>query len=446
MSEEKQIKEIARLSRRAFLKYSGMGLVASTVIGMVPDIPVMGRVGWKAYAQSQKKISDEWWQVASKYGKPTGKYGPVGSPVTLTIGYQPYMAGVWTSAVNKQAQLLEKYLPMGSKVVWFRAMTGPLINNNMLVGKNQFGYMVETPATRTGDTVPCDLIACTGYDVGEFYSFIVRSELLTEGKVKEHKDLENMPIACTSGTFLQRGAIAWARYHNLKPSKFLDLGADVVFANLMSKNLAASSGCEPFNSIWEERGIVKIFFTGQDIPCTCEQYYPQAAKHSFRSVGTLISIFDFLRDRPDVIGAYLKAEEESRDMLTHDPDLAAYHISTDIADFPPHIIRHVLDMFVWDGRITPECRNHLKGVARMWREIGVLRGERSKDPDKFIDEWADDRYLRLAIKEMKAKGQWTSDNLPGFPKEIRPDQLKRHSWKRYKDIKLEGKPWKPTKV
>jgi NitT/TauT family transport system substrate-binding protein len=446
MSKEKQIKEIVRLSRRSFLKYSGMGLVASTVIGMVPDIPITGQVGWKAYAQSQKKISDEWWQVASKYGNPTGKYGNVGSPVTLTIGYQPYIGAIWTSTVNKQAQLLESYLPKGSKVVWFRALAGPLINNNMLAGKNQFGYMVETPALRTGDTVPCDLIACTGYDVGESNGMVVRSDLLTEGKVKEHKDLENLPIGVTFGTVLHRMAISWARHNNLKPSNFLDQGPDIIIANLMSKNVAAAFGVEPYNSMIEERGVVKIFLTGQDIPCNCEQYYPQAAKHSFRSVGTLMSIFDLLRDRPDIISAYLKAEEESRDMLTNDPDLAAYYISTDIPDFTPPMVRHVVDMFVWDGRITAESRNHIKAIARMWRELGILRGERSKDPDKFVDEWADDRYLRLAIKEMKAKGQWTSDKQPGFPKEIRPDQNKRHSWKRYKDIKLEGKPWKPTKV
>jgi hypothetical protein len=47
---------------------------------------------------------------------------------------------------------------------------------------------------------------------------------------------------------------------------------------------------------------------------------------------------------------------------------------------------------------------------------------------------------------MKAKGQWTSDNLPGFPKEARPDQLKRHSWKNYEKIELKEKPWKASKA
>ena len=153
----------------------------------------------------------------------------------------------------------------------------------------------------------------------------------------------------------------------------------------------------------------------------------------------------WLRDRPDIMGAFLKAEEECRDMLMNDRDLAAYYIHTDVTEVHPAVVRVNLDMMVWDGRITPECRNHLKGVARLWKEIGILRSDRTKDTDKYIDEWADDRFLRLAIKEMKGK-QWTSEKLPGFPKEARPDQLKRHSWKDYEKIELKEKPWKPSKA
>jgi NitT/TauT family transport system substrate-binding protein len=445
MANEKDIKETAKITRRAFLKYSAAGLALPTVIGMVPDNPITGSVGWRAYAQSQGKLSAEWWQAASKYGKPEGKFGKVGDPVTLTIGYQPYCTPYWTSSINKQAQIWAKYLPRGSKLVWFRSLSGPLINNNMYAGKNQFGYMAETPALRSGDTVKCDMVSVTGYDFGETGSVCVRNDLIKDGKVKTAKDLDGEKIGTPFGSYSHRHALTWAYQNNIKPN-FLDQSIELEVTNLRSGNISAAITWEPYPSWLEQREISDRWITGMDMPCTCDKYYPQAAKHTYRVVGSTLAIFDWLRDRPDIMGAYLKSEEECRDMLMNDLDLAAYYIHTDITEVLPAVLRSNLDMMIWDGRITPECRNHLKGVARMWREINILRSDRSKDPDKYIDEWADDRFLRLAIKEMKAKGQWTSDKLPGFPKEARPDQLKRHSWKTYEKIELKEKPWKANKA
>ncbi len=229
-------------------------------------------------------------------------------------------------------------------------------------------------------------------------------------------------------------------------TNILDQSTELQITNLRAQNIAAAVTWEPYPSWLEQRGIAKRWVTGQDMACTCKKYYPEAVAHSFRVVGTLLAIHEWLRDRPDIILAFLKAEEESRDLLMNNRDLAAYYVSTDISEIPPAVTRVVLEMMVWDGRITPECRKHLKAVARMWKEIDIIRSDRTKDPDKFVDEWADDKYLRVAIKELKAKGQWTSENLPGFPEAARPDQLKTHSWKTYENLELREKPWTPTKV
>lgn len=182
------------LSRRAFLQYAGAGLAGATVLGLVPN-PVGGR----AYAQSENKVSDEWLKLASRYGAPTGKFGKIGDPVTLTVGYQPYGTIHWTAVVNKQAQLLQKYLPPGSRVVWFRALSGPLINQNLQAGKNQFGYMSDTPALTAGDKFPSDLVAASGYDVGEFGSLCVPTALADS--IKSPKDLEGQQVYTAFGSF-----------------------------------------------------------------------------------------------------------------------------------------------------------------------------------------------------------------------------------------------------
>jgi NitT/TauT family transport system substrate-binding protein len=89
-------------------------------------------------------------------------------------------------------------------------------------------------------------------------------------------------------------------------------------------------------------------------------------------------------------------------------------------------------------------KEHLEGCAKIWKDQGLLKESRSQNTSKYVQEWADDRFLQYAIAEMKAQGQWTSDELPGFPLAVHPNQLKRHSWEDYKEAKLTLKPWQPT--
>jgi hypothetical protein len=144
--------------------------------------------------------------------------------------------------------------------------------------------------------------------------------------------------------------------------------------------------------------------------------------------------------------AYLKAEEEARDMWVNDIDLAAYHSWSDIPEFPQSVVRMTMEMNTPDGRVTANTKEHLKGIARQWRSIKVLTSEKSKDPDKFIDDWIDDRFYKLALKELKAQGLWTSEKLPGFPVKHRPGQDKRHNLKDFANVKLKPKEWMPTKA
>jgi NitT/TauT family transport system substrate-binding protein len=429
-SQDKSVAMTLQLTRRAFLKYASASTLLPTVLGMVPSL-----VSTRAYAQAEKQISDEWLEIASKYGKPTGKFGKIGDPVVLTIGYQPYCTPYWTSSVNKQAKIWAKYLPKGSKVLWFRALSGPLINNNMTSGRNQFGYMAETPALRAGDMVKCDMVAVTGYDLGETGSICVPNALLTTGKLKSAQDLTDKKIGTPFGSYSHRQILTWAEQNQVKP-KLINQSIEQQMTYLKANRIWAGALWEPYPQWLEQRGIATRWVTGQDMPCTCTQYNPQAVKHNFRVVGSTLAIHDWLRERPDIIIAYLKSEEEARALLTQQPDLAAYYVWSDIAEIPPSVIRVTLDMMVWDGRITAEVKQHLKGCARMWRKQQILTQPRTQDPDQYIDEWADDRYLQLAIQELQAQKLWTSATLPGFPKEIHAEQLQRHSWKTYENIRL----------
>jgi NitT/TauT family transport system substrate-binding protein len=430
------MKEELEASRRTFLNYVG----ASTLLSILPN-PVTG----KAYAASEKNISEEWLALARKYGEPTGKFGKIGEPVTLNIGYIPYTSIFWVSTINKQAQILEKYLLRGSKVVWFKALSGPPIIKNMEAGKNQFAYMADAPALVAGDKVSCSCIGITSYTMGEIGSLCISKKYLESGEIKEPKDLDGKKIAISFGSFSHRQILTLMKEYQIKPI-LENQTVDQQMISLANGNVHIVLIGEPYASWLEQRGIIKRWLLGREIPNTSKFYFPELKTDQFQIAGATLAIHDWIRERPDIIRAYLKAEEECRDMLNHDPDLAAYFIWMDISEVPPAIVRNALDMLVWDGRINGEMKKHLKACARMWREEAFLKSPRSENPDQYVEEWVDDRMLRLAMKELEVEGFWTSDRLTGFPNPIKPEQHQRHDWKKYENIILETKPWKPTKI
>ncbi|MEO5329675.1 MAG: hypothetical protein H7829_15705 [Magnetococcus sp. THC-1_WYH] len=428
-------------TRRHFLKSSlTAGIVLPTVLGMLPN-PVGGR----AMAQSETGVAKEWLELAARLGEPTGKFGRIGDPVTLTVGYQPYCTPYWTSTVNKQAELWAKYLPKGSRVLWFRALSGPLINNNMNAGINQFGYMAETPALKSGDLVACDMVAATGYDSGETGAIVVRNNLLDAGKVTSPMDLKGKPFGTPFGSYSHRQLLTWAEQNGVT-LEMRDRSIELQMGQLKQDILWGGTLWEPYPSWMEYRKLAKRWVTGLEMPCTCSTTNKDAVQHTFRVVGATLALRDWLRERPDILAGYLKSEEESRDLLTHNPDLAAYHIWSDIPEVPPSVIRSSLDMMIWDGRMTPEVRAHIKGCARMWRTIGQLKNDRTRNPDTYVDEWTQGGFLDLAIKELQSEGRWTSASQPGFPKLLRDEQQKRHDWSRYANIQVHKASWSPTRM
>jgi NitT/TauT family transport system substrate-binding protein len=400
-------------------------------------------VSGRAYAQSEKYITSELLQLSAKYGTPSGKFGKIGEPVTLTVGYQPYWTAAWVSSVNKQAKIWAKYLPQGSNIIWIRATSGPVVNQRLYNGKNQLGYMADSPGLSAGELVPCDMIAATGYDIGETCSLCVCSDLLDRRIVRKPIDLDKQRISTAIGSYAHRYILTWSDLHQVNPKLLSHQSNKHQMYALKKQNVWASATWEPFAQWLEIQGVARRWVTGQDMACTCKRYFPEVT-HNFRGVCAVIGIHDWLRERPDIIVAYLKAEEECRDMLVHAPDLAAYHIWRDIPELPAAAVRASIDMMVWDGRINAKMKEHLEGCAKIWKDQGLLKESRSQNTSKYVQEWADDRFLQYAIAEMKAQGQWTSDELPGFPLAVHPNQLKRHSWEDYKEAKLTLKPWQPT--
>ncbi|MBT9167081.1 MAG: hypothetical protein DDT19_00405 [Syntrophomonadaceae bacterium] len=427
------------LTRRDFVKAALATGIAGAVVMMEPFPYQRG-----TYA-AEKKLPHEYWEIASRYGEPRGEFGKVGEPVTLTVGYQPYCLQCQTANISKMARLWVKHFPKGSRVEWFRALSGPLINNNMLAGKNMFGYMCDTPGLRAMDTVPV-VTGCTGgYDTGEHGCMVVRKDLWDAGKVKSPKDLDGAKIGVPIGSFSHRHALDIIDEFKIRP-RLLDQSTELQVTHMRAKNIEACVTWEPYPSYLDYLGLGHRLITGLEMKCTCGKFYPVKVPHNWTTMNTTLMIFTWLRDRPDVMVAYLKAEEEARDMWVNDIDLATYYSWADIPEFPQPVVRASMEMNIPDGRATENTREHLKGIARQWRALGILTGEKSRVPEELVDNWVDDRFYKLALKEFKAAGFWTSEKLPGFPAKHRPGQDKRHDWRDFAKVELKPKEWKQTKV
>jgi len=433
------------------------------VLVFVGPLAFAGKEGEKEGVTAAGKLPDRYWEVASKYGKPKGKYGTPGEPITLTVGYQPYCTPYWTSTIVKQAELWRKYLPEGSKVIWFRSLSGPLINVNMVAGKNQIGYMAMTPGIRSLDTVPCDMTEMTGYDNGETGGAAVRWELWEKGIVKEPKDMEGRKNGTPFGSYSHRHTLTFQDEFGVEMKNF-DMSIELEVTNLKAGNIDVLFSWQPYPMWVEYQKIGKVMWTGASHPSTRKKWYPESYEKwptSFRVTGCMLMIHDILRDRPDVAVAWHKAEEEAREILNNQKDFAAYLVWTDISEVPPEVIRANLDMMTWDGRITDKVREKLLAMVRQWRApkseggAGILSEPRSKDLDAFVAEACDDSYLRIAIDELKAEGRWTSDLMPGFPTFINPEfdvdkfaggKGRNASWEDYgEDYEPQFITWEPGK-
>ena len=63
-----------------------------------------------------------------------------GDPANITVNLFLGWTGAWDSVVMKQANLLEQWLPKGSKVEWKRNLQGPPVVTDLLANKQNIAY------------------------------------------------------------------------------------------------------------------------------------------------------------------------------------------------------------------------------------------------------------------------------------------------------------------
>lgn len=452
MTDESNESAVERkISRKDFLK-----IAAGTGLGVMAMA-----IGGSSFFHSTTDTKSQPFTPNSANAQ--GKYGAVGSPANLTIGYLPYASDILTANLIKQAGLWEPYLPAGSKVNWLNFLGGTLVTNNMLADKVQIGYMGDAPSYRCLDILDSKVICMGSYEEGltgeaAMKKFgepksLLQSIVVRPAAAEKYKAVENLngaKIGVPLGSIGHKQAITleqdgWEltdvpnqiaqapagdrilypisgdrtaeksvgqliKFSGKKPGvkygQVLDINTEIQMAQLRAGTIDLVCTWEPYVLWMEQRGMGKRLFTSTDTLCQC-----RTGTH-FHVSSPIVARNDFIKARPDIIEGYLQAEEDAKEMISKDPDRSAELIHKEIPEVPLDILKKDVRMMIYDGRIHPEMLDHHRRSAKLWQDLKIFRGERTGwTPEQIVDYGYDPSFMDNVIQKRSQEGKWTSADL-----------------------------------
>jgi NitT/TauT family transport system substrate-binding protein len=232
--------------------------------------------------------------------------GLAAEPVKLVVGYQPYDTISYSAVVIRGLGLWKKHLPPGSEVEFQNALQGSLIVNQMLANKQQIGYLGDMPAvvaTTKRSVAPINLVANTGVSQGQRCNVImVRADAPKFGSPEEAvKWLDGKTVATPQGSCAHRFLGLIIEKTKIKPAAILNQSIEVIATNFRSGKIDGAVLWEPSVSRIGDivgEGVARIVATGYTFGI------PDAGAIAMRE--------DFMKERPDIVEAWLKTELEAQ--------------------------------------------------------------------------------------------------------------------------------------
>lgn len=235
------------------------------------------------------------WAADIDFGKP-------GTPVHLVVGYQPYYTASWSGVIMRDKKFYEKYLPKGSTVEFQIGLQGAIIVNNMLAGKQDIGYYGDMPAivsTTKQNVADIRLVAVIGMGWDQCNSFLVRTDAPKFANATDAiKWLNGKTVAVPKGSCTDRFAQAVFKKYNIKPAAYLNQNIEVITSNFRAGKIDAAVMWEPTTSRLILDGLVRKVATGYSV--------------GENDAGFLGMRADLIKQRPDVVKAWLNAELDAQ--------------------------------------------------------------------------------------------------------------------------------------
>lgn len=229
-------------------------------------------------------------------------YGKPGEPVNLIVGYQPYYTQSWSGVVMRGKKLFEKYLPAGSKVDFAVGLQGAVIVNAMLAGKQHIGYMGDMPAivsTTKQEVADIRIVATLGMGTDACNVMLARPDAPKFANGKEALQwINGKRVAIPLGSCADRFAQEAFKKENVKPEAVLNQNIEVITSGFRAGKLDAAVIWEPTASRLVQEGLAKRIATGGTV--------------NEADGGFLAMRADLIKQRPDVVKAWLNAELDAQ--------------------------------------------------------------------------------------------------------------------------------------
>jgi NitT/TauT family transport system substrate-binding protein len=229
-------------------------------------------------------------------------YGKVGDPVNLVIGYQPYYTQSWSGVVMRGKKLYEKYLPKGSNVEFSIGLQGAVIVNQMLAGKQHIGYMGDMPAivsTTKAEVADVRIVATLGTGQDQCNIFLARPDAPAFPTGKDGiKWLDGKRIAVPLGSCTDRFAREAFKKVGVTPAAVMNQNIEVITSGFRAGKLDAAVIWEPTATRLVQEGLAKRIASGVTVNESDSGYLAMRA--------------DLIKQRPDVVNAWLNAELDAQ--------------------------------------------------------------------------------------------------------------------------------------
>jgi NitT/TauT family transport system substrate-binding protein len=239
-------------------------------------------------------------------------FGKPGEPIDLVIGYQPYYTQAWSGVVMRGKKFFEKYLPKGSKVEFQVGLQGAIVVNNMLAGKQHIGYVGDMPAiiaTTKTETADIRIVATVGLGLDQCNIFLVRTDAPKfPNAVDALKWINGKQVAVPKGSCTDRFAQATFQKQKVQPSDYLNQNIEVITSNFRAGKIDAAVIWEPTASRLTQEGLARRVASGASFDET--------------DGGFLVFRAELIKQRPDVVKAWLNAELDAQLFLADENNAA----------------------------------------------------------------------------------------------------------------------------
>jgi NitT/TauT family transport system substrate-binding protein len=336
-------------------------------------------------------------------------YGKPGGPVKLVVGYQPYYTQSWSGVVMRGKKFYEKYLPKGSDVEFQIGLQGAIIVNNMLAGKQNIGYMGDMPAivsTTKTEVADVRLVANLGLGFDQCNIFLARNDAPKfQDATQALRWLDGKSVAVPKGSCTDRYAQATFKKLKINPKEYLNQNIEVITSNFRAGKIDAAVIWEPTASRLVQEGLARRIASGSSV--------------EENDGGFLAMRADLIKQRPDVVKAWLEAELDAQ-LFIADPKNSAEVVKMakeQTTGFNERVLwyslygkydektgGHAVRTYMHYA-FTPQARELITRAAAFLHSVKSINVDKLR-PEAIESKWTEDilkeRGLKAPIGEVKA--------------------------------------------